>query len=161
MASSTARRKSRDVRYAGRRTANGPVLRFLARAGLTARGVMYVVIGWIAAQIAFGHSRQQADRTGALHVLGGNRFGEVAPSSRHRSARGSWWRWPSASSCSVPFRAARPAALSTARRPSARKGSLTMGNAPKIGVSARRTAKIQIYPACSRISGSLHQERPG
>ncbi len=54
MASSTARRKSRDVRYAGRRAANSPVLRFLARAGLAARGVMYVVIGWIAAQIAFG-----------------------------------------------------------------------------------------------------------
>jgi hypothetical protein len=39
---------------------------------------MYVVIGWIAVQIAFGHSRQQADRTGALHVLGGNWFGEIA-----------------------------------------------------------------------------------
>ena len=77
-ASSTARRKSRDVRYAGRRAANSPVLRFLARAGLTARGVMYVVIGWIAVQIAFGHSRRQADRTGALHVLGGNSFGEIA-----------------------------------------------------------------------------------
>jgi hypothetical protein len=60
VASSTARRKSRDVRYAGPRAANSPVLRFLARAGLTARGVMYVVIGWIAAQIAFGHSRQRA-----------------------------------------------------------------------------------------------------
>lgn len=78
MTSSAARRKSRDVRYAGRRAANSPVLRFLARAGLTARGVMYVVIGWIAVQIAFGHSRQRADRTGALHVLGGNRRGEMA-----------------------------------------------------------------------------------
>ncbi len=49
-----ARRKSRNVkdagRYAGRRAANSPVLRFLARAGLAARGVMYVVIGWIADQ---------------------------------------------------------------------------------------------------------------
>jgi Domain of Unknown Function (DUF1206) len=76
--SSTARRKSRDVRHASGRAANSPVLRFLARAGLTARGVMYVVIGWIAVQIAFGHSRQQADRTGALHILGGNWFGEIA-----------------------------------------------------------------------------------
>ncbi|MGA2824929.1 MAG: DUF1206 domain-containing protein, partial [Streptosporangiaceae bacterium] len=52
-------------------------MRFLARAGLAARGVIYVIIGWIAVQIAFGHSGQQADRTGALHLLGGNRFGEV------------------------------------------------------------------------------------
>jgi hypothetical protein len=39
---------------------------------------MYVVIGWIALQIAFGHSRQQADRTGALHALGSTPFGEAA-----------------------------------------------------------------------------------
>ena len=78
MVTSAARRKSRNVRYAGRRAADSAAMRFLARAGLTARGVMYAVIGWIAVQIAFGHSRQQADRTGALHVLGGNRFGEVA-----------------------------------------------------------------------------------
>jgi hypothetical protein len=46
-------------------------MRFLARAGLVARGVMYVLIGWIAVQIAVGHSRQQADRTGALHAVAG------------------------------------------------------------------------------------------
>ena len=39
---------------------------------------MYVVIGWIALQIAFGHSRQQADRTGALHELSSTPFGAVA-----------------------------------------------------------------------------------
>lgn len=53
-------------------------MRFLARTGLAARGVMYVIIGWIAAQIAFGNSAQQADRTGALHVVGGSRFGAIA-----------------------------------------------------------------------------------
>jgi hypothetical protein len=52
-------------------------MRFLARAGLTARGVMYVVIGWIAVQIAFGHSSQQADRTGALHAIGATPVGSV------------------------------------------------------------------------------------
>jgi hypothetical protein len=31
-----------------------------------ARGIMYVITGWIAVEAAFGHSRQQADRTGAL-----------------------------------------------------------------------------------------------
>src|SRR4030088_610947 len=73
-----ARRKGRNARYAGRRAANSPAMRFLARAGLVARGAMYVIIGWIAAEIAFGNSRQQADRTGALHVAGGSRFGAIA-----------------------------------------------------------------------------------
>jgi hypothetical protein len=62
----------------GRQAANSPVLRFLARAGFAARGLMYVVIGWIAVEIAFGHSGQQADRTGALHTLGRTAVGEVA-----------------------------------------------------------------------------------
>ena len=39
---------------------------------------MYVVIGWIALQVAFGKSGQQADRSGALHALGGTPFGTVA-----------------------------------------------------------------------------------
>ena len=45
-------------------------MRWLARAGLAARGVLYLVIGWIAVQVAFGHSGHQADRTGALHAIG-------------------------------------------------------------------------------------------
>lgn len=52
-------------------------MRILARAGLAARGVMYVVIGWIAVQIAFDHSGQQADRTGALHAIGATPLGRV------------------------------------------------------------------------------------
>jgi hypothetical protein len=53
-------------------------MRFLARAGLVARAAMYVIIGWIAVQIAFGDSGQQADQTGAVHVVGGSRFGAIA-----------------------------------------------------------------------------------
>jgi hypothetical protein len=52
-------------------------MRFLARAGLAARGVMYVIIGWIAVQVAFGHSRQQADRTGALHSVSSTPVGGI------------------------------------------------------------------------------------
>jgi len=36
---------------------------------------MYVIVGWIAVQIAFGHSGQQADRTGALHEIGATPVG--------------------------------------------------------------------------------------
>jgi hypothetical protein len=39
---------------------------------------MYIVVGWIALQVAFGKSGQQADRSGALHTLGGTPFGAVA-----------------------------------------------------------------------------------
>jgi len=53
-------------------------MRFLARAGFAARGLMYVVIGWIAVEIAFGKTSQQADRSGALHALGRTPAGEVA-----------------------------------------------------------------------------------
>lgn len=78
MVTSTPRRRSRTARYAGRKAANSPAMRILARAGLAARGVMYGIIGWIALMIAFGKSRQQADRTGALHVLSGTPFGGIA-----------------------------------------------------------------------------------
>ncbi len=66
MATRTAwRRSSRSTRHAGRRAANSTAVRVLARAGLAARGVLYMIIGWIAVEVAFGHSRQQADQTGA------------------------------------------------------------------------------------------------
>jgi hypothetical protein len=52
-------------------------MRFLARAGLVARGVMYIIIGWIAVLVAFGRSGQQADRTGALQAIGATPVGGV------------------------------------------------------------------------------------
>ena len=52
-------------------------MRWLARAGLAARGVMYVVIGWIAVEVAFHRSNQQADRTGALHAISATPVGGV------------------------------------------------------------------------------------
>ena len=52
-------------------------MRWLARAGLAARGVTYVIIGWIAVQVAFGRSRQQADRTGALHSISSTPVGDA------------------------------------------------------------------------------------
>jgi hypothetical protein len=75
----TTAKRARASGGAARRTASGGgALALLGRAGFLARGIMYVVIGWIALQIAFGHTRQQADRTGALHELSSTPFGEVA-----------------------------------------------------------------------------------
>ena len=82
MTTSAARRQSRQAgrtgKAAGRQAAHSPALRWLARAGLAARGVLYLIIGWIAVQIAFGQSSHQADQTGALRLLGRNPAGQVA-----------------------------------------------------------------------------------
>ena len=78
MVTRTARRRgSHGARHAGRRAANSQAVRLLARTGLAARGIMYVIVGWIAVEIAFGRSRQQADRTGALHSIGSTPVGGV------------------------------------------------------------------------------------
>lgn len=62
----------------GRRAADSTPMRYLARAGFVARGIMYIVIGWIALLIAFRKTSQQADRTGALHELSATPFGAAA-----------------------------------------------------------------------------------
>ncbi|MFI0821367.1 DUF1206 domain-containing protein [Streptomyces sp. NPDC021098] len=46
-----------------------------ARCGLTARGVLYLLIGVLALRIAFGDGGEQADRSGALQVLAHQPFG--------------------------------------------------------------------------------------
>jgi hypothetical protein len=64
----------------GRMTGRGRASRgmiWLAKAGLVARGVMYVLIGIIAIQIAVNGSHQQADRTGAVHLVAQTGFGSV------------------------------------------------------------------------------------
>ena len=78
MATWTARhRTSRTARSAGRRAANSTAMRWLARAGFAARGVMYVIVGWIAIEVAFHRSSQQADRTGVLHAISATPVGGV------------------------------------------------------------------------------------
>jgi uncharacterized membrane protein YidH (DUF202 family) len=74
----TARRKAgRTAKSAGHRAADSTALRWLARAGLAARGVMYIIVGWIAIEVAFGHSSQQADKSGALQEIGSKPVGGV------------------------------------------------------------------------------------
>lgn len=77
MAGRTAFRSGARVRRSARRTANSRAMAWLARAGLTARGVMYVLIGIIAVQIAVEGSRQQADRTGAVRLVAQTAFGTI------------------------------------------------------------------------------------
>jgi hypothetical protein len=56
---------------------NSKAMGWLARAGLAARGAMYVLIGIIAVQIAVTGSHQQADRTGAIRLVAHTPFGSV------------------------------------------------------------------------------------
>jgi len=61
-----------------RRAADSPATHFLARAGLTARGVIYLLIGWVAVLVALGHSSREADQQGALQLLAGKPYGLVS-----------------------------------------------------------------------------------
>lgn len=47
----------------------------LARMGLSARGVVYLLVGWFAIQIALGHSTRQASRQGAFHAIASKSWG--------------------------------------------------------------------------------------
>ncbi len=67
----------RDVKNSARQAANSKWLDRLARLGLVARGATYLLIGWLALQVAFGNSGKQADRGGAVQEIAGKPFGSV------------------------------------------------------------------------------------
>jgi Domain of Unknown Function (DUF1206) len=77
MVTRTARRGSVRTRNRASRAADSPYMSWLGRAGLAARGTMYILIGIIAVQIATGNSSQQADRTGAVRLVAKTPFGSV------------------------------------------------------------------------------------
>ncbi|MFF7161935.1 DUF1206 domain-containing protein [Streptomyces sp. NPDC008086] len=68
---------ARTGRFRARRVARGSVVEGAARAGLAARGVIYLLVGALALQVAFGDTSRQADRGGALEELARRPFGAV------------------------------------------------------------------------------------
>jgi uncharacterized protein DUF1206 len=60
------------------RAADSPAAHLLARAGLTARGVIYLLVGWVAVLVALGRSSREADQQGALQLLAGKPYGLVS-----------------------------------------------------------------------------------
>jgi hypothetical protein len=64
--------------HRARRASRSPAAHILARAGLTARGVIYLLIGWVAMLVALGHSSQEADQQGALQLLAGKPYGLIS-----------------------------------------------------------------------------------
>jgi hypothetical protein len=77
MVARTARRRTVRGRRTARQAAHSRPLAWLARGGLAARGVLYVLTGIIAVQIAVEGSHQQADRTGAVHLVASTPLGSV------------------------------------------------------------------------------------
>src|SRR6266700_1419567 len=67
-----------DAARTARRASDSPAAHFLARAGLTARGVIYILVGWVAVLVALGQSSREADQQGALQVLAGKPYGLVS-----------------------------------------------------------------------------------
>jgi type IV secretory pathway VirB2 component (pilin) len=67
-----------NVTRTARRASDSPPAHLLARAGLTARGVIYILVGWVALLVALGQSSREADQQGALHLLAGKSYGMVS-----------------------------------------------------------------------------------
>src|SRR5207344_2969043 len=63
---------------AARRASDSKPARALARAGLTARGVIYILIGWVAILVALGQTSRHLDQQGALQLLAGQPYGLVS-----------------------------------------------------------------------------------
>jgi len=77
MVAGSARRRWQGARSATGKARNSAFMSVLARAGLAARGVMYILIGVIAVQIAFGSTQQKAEGTGAVRLVARTPFGSV------------------------------------------------------------------------------------
>jgi Domain of Unknown Function (DUF1206) len=66
------------VEQRARRASDSPAAHLLARAGLAARGVIYILIGWVAVLVALGRSSREADQQGAMQLLASKPYGLVS-----------------------------------------------------------------------------------
>jgi hypothetical protein len=55
---------------------HNPLIEGLARAGYVARGLLYIVVGILAVQVALGLGGATTDKKGAIEVIGGQPFGK-------------------------------------------------------------------------------------
>lgn len=65
------------LKGSARRASNSDAMAGVARFGLAARGIVYLLIGWIAVQIALGHRTQEANQRGALAEIAHQPFGKA------------------------------------------------------------------------------------
>ncbi len=69
---------SARVSARARRASDSRPAQIVARIGLAARGVIYILIGWVAILVALGKTTQEADQRGALQLLSGKPYGLVS-----------------------------------------------------------------------------------
>lgn len=72
-----AKKNTDQAEQLARRAANSDKLETAARAGYVVNGVMHLLIGWIALQLAWSGGGKQADQAGALGALAGNGAGRA------------------------------------------------------------------------------------
>lgn len=65
-----------EAKYKTRRAATGRWMTLLARLGYTVKGVVYVVIGWLAVMLAIGHGGKATDQSGAIRTVSSLPFGK-------------------------------------------------------------------------------------
>ena len=66
-----------DVKRAAGKAENSDALDLVIRGGLIAYGVIHILIGWLAVQIAYGEKSKEASGTGALEYLAKQPLGGV------------------------------------------------------------------------------------
>jgi len=65
-----------EAKYKSRRAATSPWMIRLARLGYTVKGIVYVVIGWLAVMVAIGHGGKATDQSGAIQTINSLPFGK-------------------------------------------------------------------------------------
>ena len=68
---------ARRVEGAARRARHSPWMDRAARLGLVAYAVVYLLVGWLSVQLAFGDHHGRPSSNGAMHELARQPFGEV------------------------------------------------------------------------------------
>ncbi len=66
-----------DVKRAAHQAHQSDTVDVAVRIGMVAYGLVHLLIGWLALQIAFGEKAKQASSTGAMHTLASQPFGAV------------------------------------------------------------------------------------
>ena len=66
-----------DAKTAARSAQDSTWFDHAIRVGLIAYGIVHLMIGWLALQLAFGEKEENADSAGALHALAGQPLGGV------------------------------------------------------------------------------------
>ena len=66
-----------ELRVTGQQDPRSSIMAGLAKFGLASRGIVYVLIGWLALQIAMGHRTEQANQIGAMAEVIHHPFGSA------------------------------------------------------------------------------------